>query len=217
MPKLICKTATPETLQKWTQQIKELPVKSTLKQDFAQSDLTLTEENGVVVFKTERGFTFRRGSLEEAVQAECEQLQRETMCSTFELVTLDAAERLRTRFEEVYGKRARQIDTHVTTDAGRQIMLALLPSSVIKETMQKQGGELRTIIRGNTAQLRKIQMLCHFVSIPETDEDIKTIFATRYQEGQFHECRAVHWRIAEQVALLPHAGICLEGVAEWDV
>jgi hypothetical protein len=214
---LICNTATSDEIQKWTQQIKDLPAKSTLRQEFAQGDLTLTEENGVVVFRTERGFTFRRGSLEEAVQAECNQLQRDTMCSTFELVLPDAAAKLRTRFQEVYGKRAKQIDTHVTTHDGMDIMLALLPSSVVKETMRKQGGELRTIIRGNTSHLRKISMLCNFVSIPETDEDIKTIFATRYQEGQFYECRAVHWRIAEQVALLPHSGICLEGVAEWDV
>lgn len=217
MPNLICASVPAETIQQWTQQIKDLPVASTLRQEFAQGDITITEEDGVVVFRSVRGFTFRRGSLEEAVQAECKQLQRETMCSTFELVLPDAADKLRIRFQEVYGKRSRQIDTHVTSLDGVDIMLALLPSSVVKETMRKQGGELRTIIRGNTSQLRKISMLCHFVNIPETDEDVKTIFATRYQEGQYHECRAVHWRIAEQVALLPHAGICLEGVAEWDV
>jgi len=115
---LICKTATPEEIQRWTQQIKDLPAQSTLRQEFAQGDLTLTEEDGVVVFRTERGFTFRRGSLEEAVQAECNQLQRDTLCSTFELVLPDAAEKLRTRFQEVYGKRSRQIDTHVTTVDG---------------------------------------------------------------------------------------------------
>jgi hypothetical protein len=82
--------------------------------------------------------------------------------------------------------------------------------------MCKMGGELRTIIRGNTSALRKIHMLCNFVNIPETDEDIKTVFATRYQEGQYHECRAIHWRIAEEVALFPHSGITLSGVGEWD-
>jgi len=216
MPALICTTTTTDQIKDWIAQIKELPATSTLKQEFAQGDLTITEEGDAVVFKSERGFTFRRGALHDAVQAEIRQTQRQTMCSTFELVTPDAADKLRTRFQEVYGKRARQIDTHVTTANGTQLMLALLPVSVVKETMCKMGGELRTIIRGNTSALRKIHMLCHFVNIPETDEDIKTVFATRYQEGQFYECRAVHWRIAEEVALFPHSGISLLGLAEWD-
>jgi len=216
MPVLICTTATAEALKEWTAQMKALPATSTLKQEFAQGDLTITEEGDAVVFSTERSFTFRRGALKDAVQAEISQTQRQTMCSTFELVTADAADKLRTRFQEVYGKRARQIDTHVTTVNGTQLMLALLPVSVVKETMCKMGGELRTIIKGNTSALRKIKMLCHFVNIPETDEDIKTVFATRYQEGQFYECRAVHWRIAEEVALFPNSGISLTGVAEWD-
>jgi len=214
--RIFCTSATADTLQAWTQQIKALPAVSTLKQEFAQGELHITEENGVVVFKSERGFTFRRGSLEDAVQAEIQQHQRQTMCSTFELTNAEAADAMRARFQEVYGKRARQIDTHTTTVDGNLLLLALLPVSVVKETMCKTGGELRTIIRGNTAALRKIRMLCNFINIPETDEDVKTVFATRYQEGQYHECRAVHWRIAEEVALFPHSGITLSGVGEWD-
>jgi len=214
--RIFCTSATADAINTWTQQIKALPAVSTLKQEFAQGELHITEENGVVVFKSERGFTFRRATLEDAVQAEIQQHQRQTMCSTFELTNAEAADAMRARFQEVYGKRARQIDTHVTKVDGNLLLLALLPVSVVKETMCKTGGELRTIIRGNTAALRKIHMLCNFVNIPETDEDIKTVFATRYQEGQYHECRAIHWRIAEEVALFPHSGITLSGIGEWD-
>ena len=214
--RIFCTSATADTINAWTQQIKALPTASTLKQEFAQGEIHITEEGGVVVFKSERGFTFRRGTLEEAVQAEIRQHARQTMCSTFELADAEAANAMKTRFQEVYGKRARQIDTHVTTVEDKLVLLALLPVSVVKETMRKTGGELRTIISGNTAALRKIKMLCHFVDIPESDQDIKTVFATRYQEGQFYECRAVHWRIAEEVSLFPHSGITLLGVGEWD-
>jgi hypothetical protein len=171
-----------------------------------------------VVFQTPRGLYFRRGSLEEAVAAELSEKYRQYLCSSFELTSGDYAPLLQ-RFQDLYGKKARQIDTHVFTLGGVTLLLCLFPSSVVREMMCGSGGMLKTIFKGNTQDLRQIPALQHFLNFPDEDKVVESVFATRYEAGNYEAVRALHYQIVKEVIEIKRdrgEAITLGPIAQWD-
>jgi len=154
--------------------------------------------------------------MEEAVEAELSAKERIYLCSSFEL---DDPALLKERFQEVYGKKARQIDTHLFTLAGKKLLLCLFPSSVVREMMCESGGMLKTVFKGNTQDLRHIPALQHFLHFPDEDRYVESVFATRYERGNFEAVRALHYQIVKEVIEIKRdrgGPITLGPIAQWD-
>jgi len=182
------------------------------------------EEAQVAVFEFARGFYFRRGSLAAAVDAEVSATQRDYLCSPFELTanprdgSVDATPLLR-RFADLYGKKARQIDTHLFAFKGTSLLLALFPSSVVREMMAPHGGLLTTVFKGNTRDLRRIPALHEFLHFPDEEEEVASVFATRYETGGYEAVRALHYQIVKEVIEIKRdrgGAVSLGPIAQWD-
>ena len=213
----ICSDATAQQLVIWYAAFLRLPSTSPLKQEAKGEDITLYKNDGVVVFQTKSGFYFRRGSLEEAVETEFDETERRYLCTTFQIDT--RPETLLQRFQEVYGHKARQIDTHVFEKGGKTLLLALLPSSIVREMMCESGGILKTVFKGNTRDLKQIRALAQFIQFPDEDMDVASVFATRYEEGQYDIVKSVHYQIVKEVVEKKRdegGPITLGPIAQWD-
>jgi hypothetical protein len=182
------------------------------------------EEALVAVFQSASGFYFRRGPLDAAVRAEITTDDRDYLCSPFEL-TVDPREGkvdstpLLQRFEDLYGRKARQIDTHLFSLNGTALLLALFPSSVVREMMAPHGGLLKTVFKGSTRDLRNIPALQHFLNFPEEDAYVESVFATRYDKGNYESVRALHYQIVKDVVEIKRdrgGPISLGPIAQWD-
>ncbi len=190
-----------------------------LKEESEGEPILIHVEGAVVIFQTKRGFYFRRTSVvEEAVEAELTAKERTYLCSSFEL---EDPTPLEERFQEVYGKKARQIDTHLFTlpPTGKKLLLCLFPSSVVRLMMCESGGMLKTVFKGNTQDLRHIPALQHFLHFPDEDRYVESVFATRYEQGNYEAVRALHFQIVKEVIEIKRdrgGPITLGPVAQWD-
>jgi hypothetical protein len=214
MTRFLWKEATEEQLARWNERLRN--ERCSVKEESDGEPILLHVEGSVVVFQTKRGFYFRRGTVEEAVEAELATNERIYLCSSFELN--DPAPLLE-RFQEVYGKKARQIDTHLFTLAGKTLLLCLFPSSVVREMMCESGGMLKTVFKGNTQDLRHIPALQHFLHFPDGDRYVESVFATRYERGNYEAVRALHYQIVKEVIELKRdrgGPISLGPIAQWD-
>ena len=217
-----CAAATEAQIAAWESRYKELPATHPLKRD---RDLTICYADGVVVFQgREGGFYFRRGGLEEAAAAEFAATHREYLCSPFELVAnprdgkADPTPLLQ-RFEDLYGRRAKQIDTHLFSHNGVTLLLALFPSNIVREMMAPHGGILKTVFKGNTRDLRRIPALQHFLHFPDEDADVESVFATQYDKGNYEAVRALHYQIVKDVIEIKRdrgGPITLGPIGQWD-
>jgi hypothetical protein len=210
----LCKEATEEQLTRWFATF--LKGSSPLRQESTSDSIMIHVQGGVVVFQTSKGFYFRRGSLEEAVEAELAATHRDYLCSSFELS--DPVPLLE-RFQDLYGKKAHQIDTCVFTLGSVKLLLCLFPSSVVREMMCESGGMLKTIFKGNTQDLRHIPALQHFLNFPDEDRYVESVFATRYERGNYEAVRALHYQIVKEVIEIKRdrgGPITLGPIAQWD-
>jgi hypothetical protein len=212
----VWKYATEEQLTRWNARLREST--APIKEESEGEPILIHVEGSVVVFQTKRGFYFRRGAVESAVEAELTEKERIYLCRPFEL---SDPVPLLDRFQEVYGKKARQIDTHLFTlpPAGKTLLLCLFPSSVVRLMMCESGGMLKTVFKGNTQDLRHIPALQHFLHFPDGDRYVESVFATRYERGNYEAVRALHYQIVKEVleGKRDRGGpITLGPIAQWD-
>jgi hypothetical protein len=162
--------------------------------------------------------------LDASVRAELTTESRDYLCSPFEL-TVNPKEGkanpapLLQRFEDLYGRKARQIDTHLFVHNGTTLLLALFPSSVVREMMAPHGGLLKTVFKGSTQDLRHIPALQHFLNFPDEDTYVESVFATRYEKGNYEAVRALHYQIVKDVIEVKRdrgGPISLGPIAQWD-
>ena len=223
-----CKDADATQLEEWNRLFAALRPTHPLKEGGSSSSnrvvVLYDKDAGVAVFQTDKGFYFRRGELDAAVKAEFSASHRDYLCSPFELTVnpregkADPAPLLQ-RFADLYGKKARQIDTHLFSHNGASILLALFPSSVVREMMAPHGGMLKTVFKGNTRDLRRIPALHEFLHFPDEDVDVESVFATRYEKGGFDAVRALHYQIVKEVIEIKRdrgGALTLGPIAQWD-
>jgi hypothetical protein len=212
-----CTFATETQIEEWT--------KVALKAK-AKADITIVYDDAaqVAVFQSADGFYFRRGPMDAAVRTELTTESRDYLCSPFEL-TVNPKEGkadpnpLLQRFEDLYGRKARQIDTHLFVHNGTTLLLALFPSSVVREMMAPHGGLLKTVFKGRTQDLRHIPALQHFLHFPDEDTYVESVFATRYEKGNYEAVRALHYQIVKDVIEIKRdrgGPISLGPIAQWD-
>jgi hypothetical protein len=210
-----CSSATETQIQEWTQVALKAKASVTIVYDEAAQ---------VAVFQSAEGFYFRRGPLDAAVRTELTTESRDYLCSPFEL-TVNPKEGkadpnpLLQRFEDKYGRKARQIDTHLFVHNGTTLLLALFPSSVVREMMAPHGGLLKTVFKGSTQDLRHIPALQHFLNFPDEDTYVESVFATRYEKGNYEAVRALHYQIVKDVIEIKRdrgGPIALGPIAQWD-
>jgi hypothetical protein len=212
----VWKDATEEQLTRWNARLREST--APIKEESEGEPILIHVEGSVVIFQTKRGFYFRRGAVESAVEEELTAKERIYLCRPFELS--DPVPLLE-RFQEVYGKKARQIDTHLFTlpPAGMTLLLCLFPSSVVRLMMCESGGMLKTVFKGNTQDLRHIPALQHFLQFPDGDRYVESVFATRYERGNYEAVRALHYQIVKEVIEMKRdrgGPITLGPIAQWD-
>jgi hypothetical protein len=217
-----CTAASSTQLDEWNRLFAALPESHPLKAE--GGDVVESCDEGVTVFQFSKGFFFRRGDADAAVRAECAASQRECLCSPFELLAnprdgkADPTPLLQ-RFEDLYGRRAKQIDTHLFSHNGVTLLLALFPSNIVREMMAPHGGILKTVFKGNTRDLRRIPALQHFLHFPDEDADVESVFATQYDKGNYEAVRALHYQIVKDVIEIKRdrgGPITLGPIGQWD-
>jgi len=218
--RILCREATEAQLSVWN------GTKVPETHPFYDETVTIHYDVGkqVTVFQIAEGFYFRRGSLDDAVAAELATTNREYYCSPFELLfnhrdgVADPAPLLQ-RFEDLYGRRAQQIDTHIFPFKETTLLLALFPSNIVREMMAPHGGLLKTVFKGNTRDLRHIPALQEFLHFPDEDVDVASIFATKYEAGNYEAVRALHYQIVKEVIELKRdrgGPVSIGPIAQWD-
>jgi hypothetical protein len=187
-----------------------------------EGTITVSTQNGYVIFQSEVGFYFRkmRIDVESEIRAEmCE--PREYLCSVFEVDEGNDSviEQLRERFQESHGiKMSRMIEDCVIRMYGKQLMLVKFPGCVLRHMLMPTGGFLRTGFSGMRKNLKQIQTLVQLGQIPDGDdsETIQSFIATEYKEQHYRTAESIHYNILREVVNKPNLGITLKPFALWD-
>lgn len=175
------------------------------------------EDENVLVFLSQRGLFFERHpceAVETTIQRMFDSKKHSGLVTPF-IVDADPTVtfKLLTRFQESYGKLAKQIDHHMYFYDNKKLMLVKFPPSVLRFTMAPSGGILKTSYKGSIESLKQIPTLHKFVS---TESDVTSVFATQYSEGNLPIVQRIHYDIMREVLAKPNLGICIGPIAVWD-
>jgi len=214
---LICQSLSHEEMTNVNHKLMSLSDTHPLKLETTTGDVTVTEENGKVIFQSTTGFYFRSGTPFQAIIDDIH-TPRHYMCTAFELAAdTTIPERIHARFQENIGKAyADAIETTMIERNDKQIMLLKLPIIALQHLLADKGGVLKTAFSGPTDTLRTIPTLARFIDFPKTNEYTSSVFATQYPAGDYDKVRAIHGAIIRELIKQPNSGICLKWIARWE-
>lgn len=214
---IYCPTLTNDELTTIRKQIQNLPEKNQLRQEVENADVKLTEEGGITIFESQKGFYFRSGSAWQAIQDDI-QHPRNFLCSPFEIdKDPTIPDRIRTRFQEAVGfAYIKAMETAVIERESKTILLLKLPLLALRHLIASNGGTIKTAFSGSTDMLKQIPTLNYFLKFPDTTEHVSSVFATEYPPGDYEKVMAIHNAIVREVVKNHSKGICLKWVGRWD-
>ena len=216
---LHCPSLTKEIVTKLNQEIHKLPVGHPLHKEILDGDVNIFVENGYAVYHSAGGFYFIRiqTSLEQTIRQDIAK-PREYLCTAFEVAEDQTIQqKLIDRFQETYGLKYKRMIEHITVSHnGKHLVLAKLPSCVVRQMLSPHGGTMRTLISGPTESLKQIPTLVRLGNIQEEKETSKSLFVTQYEKGMFQAVKEIHYDLLREVLSKPNLGITVPSFMVWD-
>ena len=217
---LVCPSIPKESLTKLNQEILKLPLGHPLHKETMDGDVTVFEDNGYAVYHSAGGFYFNKilTTLENAIRNDIRS-PREYLCTAFEMRSCDKGmqRKLIERFQETYGlKYSNMIEHHCFQWSDKYLMLAKMPSCVVRSMLSKSGGTMRTVVRGPTESLRQIPTLVRLGNIQEGQEMASSLFVTQYGQNSFHDVCTIHYDLMREVLAKPNMGVTINPFMVWD-
>ena len=214
---LVCSSLSKDVVADLQAHIDKLSYSHPLARENKEGIITVTEEAGVTLFQSSTGFYFRQGDALQAIRDEIAGV-RNYLCTAFEIdEDPTIPERIRNRFLERVGKNYADPIESILIQREKPVMVVKIPILAMRHMIGDNGGVLKTAFSGNTKILRTIPTLAKYLKFPETDENVSSVFATDYKQGDAETVQAIHNDLVREVMQKPNSGICLKWIARWEV
>jgi hypothetical protein len=211
-----CKLLPDDVVSGLNAKILTLPAAHPFRKEYDAGDIDLVFDAGVSLFHYHgnKGFYFYRCDPFEALRRVI--VARDNcICIAFKL-TGEVEEKMRSRFQEQYGRAAETIDTLVTSFNGEKIMLAKFPTAVVRMMMAPSGGVLKTWIRGPRTALAEISAVAPHLPDDDGSPDVKCCIVSEYGDGGYWTAKEYHNAVVRAVVANNGRGITLGPIAVWD-
>lgn len=221
---LLCDALAPQTIAALNRAIVRLPADHALRLECNKGDVTVTKQGDLLLFRGPYGFYFEHMTLPHDVETELSRIVRSPRIyhsTAFEIDHDDPAvvTKLLDRFQEQYGKLARQIDWCTIRADGKDLMLVKFPPTVLRCMLGPTGGMMKTHYAGPADALRALPTLDRLGVLKDefvVDGHIKSALVTEYKDYHYVAVQRLHWDLVREAIARPHSGITLGPIAFWD-